>query len=50
LLIEMHRAVRAPDFHRNWFRIDWDAIADEELRDRVETSYGLVFFALSKKL
>lgn len=50
LLIEMERAVRAPYFHRSWVRVDWDAVPVDELRDRIETSYRIVFGGLTKKL
>jgi predicted DNA-binding protein (MmcQ/YjbR family) len=49
LLIEMARAVKAPYFHRSWVRVDWEAVPEEELRDRIETSYGIVFGGLTKK-
>ncbi len=49
LLIEMHRAHRAPYFHRSWVRVDWDTIPEDELRDRIETSYRIVFAGLTKK-
>lgn len=49
LLIDMQRAVKAPYFHRSWVRVDWDAIAEDELRDRIETSYRIVFSGLTKK-
>lgn len=50
LLIEMGRAIKAPYFHRSWVRVDWDALDEAELRDRIETSYKLVFSGLTKKL
>lgn len=50
LLIDMGRGVKAPYFHRSWVRVDWTAVSKEELRDRIETSYGLVFSGLTKKL
>lgn len=49
LLIDMQRATRAPYFHRSWVRVDWDALPPEELRDRIETSYRIVFSNLTKK-
>ncbi|MBV6637038.1 MAG: MmcQ/YjbR family DNA-binding protein [Mameliella sp.] len=49
LLIEMARAVKAPHFHRSWVRVDWEAVPEEELRDRIETSYRIVFGGLTKK-
>ena len=50
LLIEMGRAKKAPYFHRSWVRIDWDAIAVDELSDRILTSYRLVRGGLTKKV
>ncbi|WP_136441273.1 MmcQ/YjbR family DNA-binding protein [Pacificoceanicola onchidii] len=49
LLIEMERAIKAPYFHRSWVRIDWDHIPEDELRDRLQTSYDLIFKSLTKK-
>ena len=49
LLIEMGRAVKAPYFHRSWVRVDWDAVPEDELRDRLQTSYDLIFSKLPKK-
>lgn len=48
-LIELERAVRAPYFHRSWVLIDWDAVPEDELRDRLETSYRLIRRGLTKK-
>jgi len=50
LLIDMDRAVRAPYFHRTWVRVDWNAIPEDELRDRIETSYRLIRANLTRKL
>lgn len=49
LLIEMQRAVKAPYFHRSWVRVDWDAVPAEELRDRLEISYRIIFEGLTQK-
>lgn len=49
VLIEMERAIKAPYFHRSWVRLDWNTIPKEELRDRIETSYRIVFSGLTKK-
>lgn len=48
-LIEMDRAQKAPYFHRSWVLIDWDAVPEDELRDRIRTSYDLIFAKLPKK-
>ncbi|SLN13804.1 MmcQ/YjbR family DNA-binding protein [Roseisalinus antarcticus] len=50
LLIEIGRAIRAPYFHRSWVRIDPDAIPEDELRDRITTSYRIVRSSLTKKV
>ncbi len=50
LLIDMERAEKAPYFHRSWVRVDWDAIPEDELRDRILTSYKIVRRGLTKKL
>lgn len=49
LLIDMGRARKAPYFHRSWVRLDWDAIPESELRDRLQASYDLIFAGLTKK-
>ena len=49
LLIDMGHAVKAPYFHRSWIKIDWGTVPDDELRDRIETSYRLIFGSLTKK-
>ncbi len=49
LLIDMQRGQKAPYFHGSWVRIDWDAIPEAELRDRLQTSYTLIFSGLTKK-
>ncbi|MFN3955044.1 MAG: MmcQ/YjbR family DNA-binding protein [Pararhodobacter sp.] len=50
LIIEMGRAERAPYFHRSWVHIPWGLVPDEELRERIETSYGLIRARLPKKV
>ena len=53
LLIELGRAERAPDFHRSWVRIPLGArcaIEQDELAERLSTSYGLVRAGLPKKI
>jgi predicted DNA-binding protein (MmcQ/YjbR family) len=50
LLIELGRCVRAPYFHRSWIKIPWGQVPDDELADRVATSYRLVRAALPKKV
>ena len=50
LLIEMGRAFRAPYLHRSWVRLPWGLVADDELRDRLTTSYRIIRAGLPKKL
>jgi len=49
-LIEMGRGIKAPYFHRSWVRIPWGHVPDDELRDRLLTSYQLVRDSLPKKV
>ncbi|MEM7470192.1 MAG: MmcQ/YjbR family DNA-binding protein [Pseudomonadota bacterium] len=50
MLIDMERAIKAPYFHRSWVRIPWGHVPDDELRERVETSYQLILSKLPKKV
>jgi len=55
MLIDLGRAIKAPYFHRSWVmvpfdRIGPDDIGEDELRDRLETSYRLVRSKLPKKV
>jgi len=50
LLIEMGRAVKAPYFHRSWVHIPWGQVEEDELRDRLTTSYDIVRAGLTKKV
>ncbi len=50
LLIEMGRALRAPYFHRSWVRIPWDTVPDEEICERLDTSYRIIRAGLPKKV
>ena len=49
-LIDMGRAVRAPYFHRSWVRLDWGMVPDDELVERVMTSYTLIRASLPKRV
>lgn len=49
LLIDMNRAVRAPYLHRFWVNVPFDT-PEDELRDRLSTSYRLIRAGLTKKL
>ncbi len=49
LLVDLGRAERAPYLHRSWVLIPWDRVEDDELRDRVVTSYRLIREKLPKK-
>jgi predicted DNA-binding protein (MmcQ/YjbR family) len=48
-LIEMGRGVKAPYLHRSWIKVDWRRVPEEEVRDRITTSYGIIFASLTKK-
>jgi predicted DNA-binding protein (MmcQ/YjbR family) len=50
LLIEVGRAARAPYFHRSWVRIPWDTVPEDELAERLDTSYRLIRSSLPKKV
>lgn len=50
LLIETGRAIRAPYLHASWARIPFDLVPDEEMRERIATSYALIRAGLSKKM
>jgi predicted DNA-binding protein (MmcQ/YjbR family) len=50
LLIETGRAIRAPYLHASWARIPFGQVSDEELRERIATSYSLIRSALPKKV
>jgi predicted DNA-binding protein (MmcQ/YjbR family) len=50
LLIEMGRAVRAPYFHASWVRVPWGVVSDDEIRDRLTTSYQIIRAGLPKKV
>lgn len=54
-LIEMDRAIRAPYFHRSWVHLPFDRlgpkdITEDELRERLVTSYRLIRSKLPKKV
>lgn len=48
-LIEMGRGEKAPYFHRSWLFIPWGLVPEDELRDRIETSYRIIFSGLTRK-
>lgn len=50
LLIEVNRAEPAPYFHRSWVHLPWDRVEDDELRERIVTSYRLIREKLPKKV
>ena len=50
LLIEMGRAVRAPYFHASWVQLPWGIVSDDEMAERITTSYRLIRGGLSKKV
>lgn len=49
LLIDMRRGTKARYFHRSWVQIDWTQLPEDELRDRIETSYKIILSGLTKK-
>ena len=49
MLIDAGVGRKAPYFHASWIRLDEDADADE-LRHRIEVSYGIVRASLPKKV
>jgi predicted DNA-binding protein (MmcQ/YjbR family) len=49
LLIELGRADRAAYFHRSWVHVPWDRVPEDELRDRLTTSYRIIRSGLTKK-
>ncbi len=49
LLIETGRAIRAPYLHASWVCIPFGRVADEELRERIATSYALIRAGLPKR-
>ena len=50
LLIEVGRAARAPYFHRSWVQIPWGSVPEDELAERLDTSYRLIRASLPKKV
>ena len=50
LLIETGRAVRAPYLHASWARIPFGRVPDDELCERIATSYALIRAGLPKKV
>lgn len=50
LVIEMGRAIRAPYFHASWMLVPHGRVPDAELRERIGTSYALIWASLPKKL
>ena len=50
LVIEMGRAVKAPYFHASWMQVPHGRVPDEELAERIATSYALIRASLPKKL
>jgi predicted DNA-binding protein (MmcQ/YjbR family) len=49
LLIETGRAIRAPYLHASWARIPFGRVADDEMRERIATSYALIRAGLPRK-
>ena len=49
MLIEAGVGIKAPYFHRSWILLPW-GVAEDELRHRLEASYGIVRAGLPKKV
>lgn len=49
LIRQAGRGVRAPYFHRSWVHIPWDLVEDDEVDERLRTSYTIVRASLTKK-
>ena len=50
LVIEMGRAVKAPYFHASWMLVPHGQVLDDELAERIATSYALIRASLPKKV
>ncbi len=50
LLIEMGRAERAKWMHASWVTVPFDTVPEDELRERIATSYNLIRSKLPKKV
>ena len=50
MLIDLGRAERAPYLHRSWVKIPWALAEEDELNDRIRTSYAVIRSGLAKKL
>lgn len=50
LLIEVGRAIRAPNLHASWARIPLGRVPDAELCERIATSYALIRAGLPTKV
>ncbi|MDX8348772.1 MmcQ/YjbR family DNA-binding protein [Cognatiyoonia sp. IB215446] len=48
MLIDAGAATKAPYFHKSWVLVSFDA-AEDEMRHRIQTSYDIIFKALTKK-
>ncbi len=49
VLVEAGVAERDKYLHRSWVKVSWD-LPEDELRQRIATSYGLIRAALPKKV
>ena len=50
LLIEAGRAIRVPYLHASWARVPFGVVGDDELCERIATSYALIRAGLPKKV
>ena len=48
-LIGIGRALRAPYFHASWVRIPFGLVPEDEMADRLRTSYTVIRAGLTKK-
>ncbi len=49
LLIDMDRATKAKYFHKSWVHLPWGIVDNDELAERLRTSYGIIRGGLTKK-
>lgn len=50
LLVDMGRTLSAPYFHKSRVRIPWELVGDEERRERITLSHGIILRCLPKRV